>query len=341
MIVDPEFKKLIPPLVPDEKDRLRANLKRDGCRDALVVWEEEGILLDGHNRLEICEEEGIEYRTTTISLPDRTAAEIWILENQVGRRNLNLSQRAFLALELENRYDKYVEDAKKRQLMGLVQYSDVQNNTSVVRESRTTEDVGKKSRDQAADKFGVSRAAVARAITVKNRGIPELADAIKSGDVTVVAGEMISSLKPDVQREVVSKGPVIAKQASTVIHDLRPAEKVTPGITEKAVTKIITGEATTPKEAVEKAASAEELKKLREFNEWAVPKAREAGRKVSAILDGKCEMPNVREWWCESCRWGFDTYVPEPREVSCPYCGGKNLSKRDKLWLPESEKREF
>jgi len=327
VIVDPEFKKLIPPLVPDEKDRLRANLKRDGCRDALVVWEEEGILLDGHNRLEICEEEGIEYRTATISLPDRAAAEIWILENQAGRRNLNLSQRAFLALELENRYNKYTEDAKKRQ----------GTRTDLVRESRTMLGLGLKSRDQAADKFGVSRSAVARAITVKNRGIPELADAVKSGDVTVVAGEMISSLKPDVQREVVSKGPVIAKQASTVVHDLRPAEKITPGITEKAVSKIITGEATTPKEAVEKAASAEELRKLREFNAWAEPRAREAGEKMSSILAGRCEMPNVREWWCESCKWGFDTYVPEPNSVSCPYCGGKNLSKRDTLWLPKRQ----
>ena len=250
---------------------------RDGCRDALVVWEEEGILLDGHNRLEICEEEGIEYRTATISLPDRAAAEIWILENQAGRRNLNLSQRAFLALELENRYNKYTEDAKKRQ----------GTRTDLVRESRTMLGLGLKSRDQAADKFGVSRSAVARAITVKNRGIPELADAVKSGDVTVVAGEMISSLKPDVQREVVSKGPVIAKQASTVVHDLRPAEKITPGITEKAVSKIITGEATTPKEAVEKAASAEELRKLREFNAWAEPRAREAGEKMSSILAGR------------------------------------------------------
>jgi len=327
VIVAPEFKKLIPPLVPDEKDRLRANLKRDGCRDALVVWEEEGILLDGHNRLEICEEEGIEYRTATISLPDRAAAEIWILENQAGRRNLNLSQRAFLALELENRYNKYTEDAKKRQ----------GTRTDLVRESRTMLGLGLKSRDQAADKFGVSRSAVARAITVKNRGIPELADAVKSGDVTVVAGEMISSLKPDVQREVVSKGPVIAKQASTVVHDLRPAEKITPGITEKAVSKIITGEATTPKEAVEKAASAEELRKLREFNAWAEPRAREAGEKMSSILAGRCEMPNVREWWCESCKWGFDTYVPEPNSVSCPYCGGKNLSKRDTLWLPKRQ----
>ena len=328
MIVDPEFKKLIPPLVPDEKDRLRANLKRDGCRDALVVWEEEGILLDGHNRLEICEEEGIEYRTATISLPDRTAAEIWILENQAGRRNLNISQKAVLALELESRY---AEDAKARQGAR----TDIPGHCSGML------NLGKEAREQAAEKFGIKGRQVGGAKMVRDKGVPELFEAVKRGEVGVQAGERVTRLSPHLQHRIASTGPEMIKKASTVVYDLSTSEKITPGITEKAVTKIITGEATTPKEAVEKAASAEELKKLREFNEWAVPKAREAGRKVSAILDGKCEMPNVREWWCESCRWGFDTYVPEPREVSCPYCGGKNLSKRDKLWLPESEKREF
>jgi len=332
VIVDPEFKKLIPPLVPDEKDRLRANLKRDGCRDALVVWEEEGILLDGHNRLEICEEEGIEYRTATISLPDRTAAEIWILENQAGRRNLNISQKSVLALELVDRYEAQNRKRMATSTGGAFPRPVVQC---------PTPGQGKKSRDEAAEKFGIKGRQVGGAKMVRDKGVPELFEAVKRGEVGVQAGERVTRLSPHLQHRIASTGPEMIKKASTVIYDLSPSEKITPGITEKAVTKIITGEATTPKEAIEKAASAEELKKLREFNEWAVPKAREAGRKVSAILDGKCEMPNVREWWCESCRWGFDTYVPEPREVSCPYCGGKNLSKRDKLWLPESEKREF
>lgn len=324
MRIDPEFKKLIPPLVPDEKNRLRANLKRDGCRDALVVWEEEGILLDGHNRLEICEEEGIEYRTATISLPDRAAAEIWILENQAGRRNLSITQKALLANELK---DRYAAEAKKRQGA----------RTDIMADSATMLDIGKQSRDQAAEKYGIRGRAVSAVTTVKTRGVPELFDALKSGDATVEAAEVVSRLRPEIQTQVVSKGPNMIKRASTVIHDLSKTEKITPGITEKAVSKIVSGEATTPKEAVEKAASAEELRKLREFNAWAEPRAREAGEKMSSILAGRCEMPNVREWWCESCKWGFDTYVPEPNSVSCPYCGGKNLSKRDTLWLPKRQ----
>ena len=44
-IVDPEFHALIPALHADERYLLEESLKRDGCRELLVVWEETGILL--------------------------------------------------------------------------------------------------------------------------------------------------------------------------------------------------------------------------------------------------------------------------------------------------------
>ena len=46
--IDPEFQALIPPLQAEELSQLEANLKRDGCRDPLVLWKEGDVLLDGH-----------------------------------------------------------------------------------------------------------------------------------------------------------------------------------------------------------------------------------------------------------------------------------------------------
>ena len=112
VVVDEEFSALIPPLQPDERLLLEENLLRDGCRDALVVWAEENILLDGHNRLEICRRLNIPYETVGISLPDREAAEIWLLNNQLGRRNLNAYQRSVMALTMKQ---IFAEQAKKSQ----------------------------------------------------------------------------------------------------------------------------------------------------------------------------------------------------------------------------------
>jgi hypothetical protein len=99
--IDKEFAGLIAPLTAEEYSQLEANLIAHGCLDALVVWR--GLLLDGHNRLEICHRHGIPYDTTEIDLPDREAARLWIEENQLGRRNLTTDQRAAVAYRIMQR----------------------------------------------------------------------------------------------------------------------------------------------------------------------------------------------------------------------------------------------
>ena len=69
--IDPEFQALLPPLSREERAQLRENLERDGCRDPLVLWKEEGALLDGHNRLALCSKLGIQFETVEVSLPSR------------------------------------------------------------------------------------------------------------------------------------------------------------------------------------------------------------------------------------------------------------------------------
>lgn len=92
IVIDPEFRDLIPPLSDIERIQLEDNLSREGCRDPLVVWyqdDETPILLDGHNRFEICERNGIEFALTEQVLEDRRSAIDWICRNQLGRRNLS------------------------------------------------------------------------------------------------------------------------------------------------------------------------------------------------------------------------------------------------------------
>lgn len=102
--IDPEFKTLIPPLSSEERAQLEANILRDGCRDPLVVWN--GLLLDGHNRYEICRQHGIGFNIVEIDLPDRDAAEDWVDANQLGRRNLTPDQASLLRGRRYNRTKK-------------------------------------------------------------------------------------------------------------------------------------------------------------------------------------------------------------------------------------------
>lgn len=99
--IDPEFAALIAPLTKEERSQLEANIAAEGCRDALVVWN--GVLLDGHNRFEICTRLGVRYKISQVELKSRAEARIWIEENQIGRRNLSQDQRAAIAYRILQR----------------------------------------------------------------------------------------------------------------------------------------------------------------------------------------------------------------------------------------------
>ena len=108
--IDKEFRALIPPLASEELIALESSLLAEGCRDALVVWNE--TLIDGHNRHEICERRGIKYRTVNREFSDRRSVRVWIRNNQLSRRNLSAAWRIELALQ--NKAD-IADEAKKTQ----------------------------------------------------------------------------------------------------------------------------------------------------------------------------------------------------------------------------------
>jgi hypothetical protein len=110
MQIDPEFEALIPPLSDDELKYLETSILDEGCRDALVVWGD--ILVDGHHRYEICTRHDIEFKTIQKEFASREDAKRWIIENNLGRRNLTPFQKVELALRLE---EIYKEEAKKKQ----------------------------------------------------------------------------------------------------------------------------------------------------------------------------------------------------------------------------------
>src|SRR4051812_32377970 len=95
LIVDPEFAALMPKLSTEEYAHLETKLLTEGCAEKLIVWDEKGILLDGHNRRLICLKHNIPFEVRRLGLPSRNAALQWIVDHQLGRRNLTDEQRAY------------------------------------------------------------------------------------------------------------------------------------------------------------------------------------------------------------------------------------------------------
>jgi hypothetical protein len=86
--IDPEFKDLLCPLSEYEERALEGSLLANGCLSPLIVEEKLGVLIDGHNRLRLCKEHDIPFEVKTIMLGGREPAENFIIQNQLGRRNL-------------------------------------------------------------------------------------------------------------------------------------------------------------------------------------------------------------------------------------------------------------
>ncbi len=101
VVVDKEFAEIghSVPLTPEERNTLEMLIERDGCQEPLDVWEEGDLLLDGHNRLEICNEFRQPFKTRVVPksvVPDRQVAITWIAQRQLGRRNSSEEQKRFL-----------------------------------------------------------------------------------------------------------------------------------------------------------------------------------------------------------------------------------------------------
>lgn len=100
---------LIQPLQEEEFQGLEKNIIENGCKDSLVIWQttekiinlnsetdnEIFILIDGHNRYKICSIHHITFNIVLMFFADLQAAKNYMLDLQMGRRNLNQIQMAY------------------------------------------------------------------------------------------------------------------------------------------------------------------------------------------------------------------------------------------------------
>lgn len=186
--IDPEFRALIPPLSSDERSLLEENIVRDGCRDPLVVWN--GILLDGHNRYDICSSLSLPFPVIEIALPDREAAADWIDTNQLGRRNLTPDQASLIR---GRRYNRQKRQGERNDL----------TSTQIEGKSPTAE--------RLAEQHGVSRATIerdgtfARAVETLKPHVPDIEERVMSGDVPSKQAVVEAAKEPEKAVEFLGK----------------------------------------------------------------------------------------------------------------------------------------
>ena len=116
--IDSEFQSLIPLISDEESKELEKSITKEGCRDDLIIYK--GLILDGHNRYKICREHKIDFKTVEVTgVKNRDQAKLWIIRNQLARRNLTTYQKAQMALKLKPLIEKRAKE-KQREAGGAV-----------------------------------------------------------------------------------------------------------------------------------------------------------------------------------------------------------------------------
>lgn len=201
MRIDNEFKNLIPALTDEEYKGLEQSILSEGCRDALVLWGD--ILVDGHNRYEICTKHGIEYKTIQKEFGSRDDVIQWIILNQFGRRNLPMYERAKLALRLK---PVIAEKAKENQaLYHGNQYDGLSQKSVEVQKPIDTQ-------KELAKAAGVSHDTIAKVEKIEKTASPEVKAKLQSGDMSI--NQAYKAIKLEEKKEHIKQAErSIAEQA--------------------------------------------------------------------------------------------------------------------------------
>ena len=186
LIIDPEFAALIPPLTSDEFSGLEKSILEEGCRDAIIVWG--NIIIDGHNRFNICSKHNIPYRTEYRDFPNREAAMLWMLQNQLSRRNLNDFQR--------------VEMVRKCEQAVKLQAKERQGTRTDLQENIVLKSAQSRSRDELAQMAGVGHSTYEHAAAVLDKAPEPVVQATRNSELSINSAYEVTKLPEEKQQEV-------------------------------------------------------------------------------------------------------------------------------------------
>ena len=189
--ISEKFEKALPRLQQPELINLRKSLLAEGCRDALVVFH--GTLVDGYSRYRICHEYGIPFSITELDFPDEDAALLWVVENQLSRRNVSDFAKCELVLPLEA---EIKAEAKKRQIR-----KSVKPILAGQAESESVKPIlAGQTRDQLAELAGLSHGTFDKAKKLIEQADEATKEQLRNGDISIHTA-YTALFKPDEQKK--------------------------------------------------------------------------------------------------------------------------------------------
>ena len=105
-----EYFDLMPRPTKEERQMLKESIQIHGQREPIIV-NEDGVILDGHTRFEICQELGRKPEYVIKDMGDRAHERVYVIDANLARRQLGLFQKFELVYSL---YSKEKTQRNKR-----------------------------------------------------------------------------------------------------------------------------------------------------------------------------------------------------------------------------------
>lgn len=182
--VDKELEHWLPELEEAEFKGLESSILAEGVRDAIIVWKERDVIIDGHNRYRIATKHNIEFDVEYVSFLDVVSAKVWMIDNQRSRRNLPVT----IKLELGFKRAELLApkaNANKGGWKGN-QYTKPEEAESQKFDKQPIETVD--TLKEAADYAGVSRYTAAKYKKILTSENEKVKEKVKSGEVSINKG---------------------------------------------------------------------------------------------------------------------------------------------------------
>jgi hypothetical protein len=175
-------------------DDLVESVRREGQLIDIELWEDK--IIDGRNRYRACEKLGFEPQFAEVDLTGRDVVS-YVHALNGDRRHMTPSQ---LAMVGEKAFEYYEKLAKERQKEHGKTAPGKRGNTP----GTITGSVSADARDQAGKAVGVCGSLIDRARVVKEKGVPELAEAVEQGRMSVSRAAKVARCDESKQREEAS-----------------------------------------------------------------------------------------------------------------------------------------
>lgn len=222
--INDELRSFVDPLAPIEYAALERSLLAEGCRDALVLWGD--VLIDGHNRYDICRKHGIAFRTVqNNSFASLEDVMLWMIDNHLARRSVSDFQRGVLALR-----KKEIHAARMAGKPAADESGQDDPAADMSPPWSTREDIARAAR--------VSSNTISQIERIQKAATPQLREAVRQGTISINAAANVAQLPEAVQIAAVAGGRKELQQAARQVREqkaaARPRKEAPEGVDEVA-----------------------------------------------------------------------------------------------------------